>query len=361
MKILLAGGYHFFWYEEACARSLESMGMEVIRFSWSRYFSGWIGRIEQRLMLPGWTMFQLERDLLAAARFHRPDVIWIWRGMHVRAQLVRRLKQETGAVLISYNNDDPFGPGYADRTGLLKTNIWKRFIQSIKEYDINFVFRPINVSEYQAQGAKQVEVLQPYFIRELHRPVVLSEQEKTVYNCDLVFVGHYENDGRVEYLRALVAQGYILRLFGNGWPAAIVREIYNADVTVVPALGEDYVKALCGAKLCLSFLSRLNRDTYTRRSFEIPACGKVMVSERTGDLHALFREDEEAAYFSNVEEMLTIVRELLANDNKRLAMELSARQRSVLKAFDVDGRMKHWLETVKCHRDIQPVRAPNGE
>jgi hypothetical protein len=58
MKILLAGGYGFFNHEEACARSLESIGVDVIRFSWGHYFSGLIGRIEQRLILFGWVTRQ---------------------------------------------------------------------------------------------------------------------------------------------------------------------------------------------------------------------------------------------------------------------------------------------------------------
>ena len=353
MKILFSGGYHFFWYEDVCAHVLESMGMKVARFSWSRYFTGLAGRIERRLMLAGPTTKRFERDLLAAARLRRPDVIWIWRGTHIRPQLLSRLKRETGALLVSYNNDDPFAPGYDKIARWLKPNIWRLFVRSIQEYDINFVFRPANIPEYRLHGAKQVELLLPYFIREIHRPLVLSDSEQSQYGCDLVFVGHHEDDGRVGYLRALVVQGYSLRLFGNGWPTAAVREIYGADVTVRPVYGEEYVRALCGAKLCLSFLSRLNRDTYTRRSFEIPACGKVMVGERTADLQALFREGKEAAYFSSVEEMLVVVAELLADDDKRRAMELAARQRSVSEGFDVHGRMKHWLETVENHPSLR--------
>lgn len=361
MKVLLAGGYRYSIYEEACAGALESLGTEVARFSWSRHFAGLAGRVEQRLVLPLWRTLQFERDLLAEAALSRPDVVWVWRGTQVRPQLLRRLKQETGALLVCHNNDDPFSPHYDRLAGPLRPNPWRLFLRSIPEYDIHFAFRPANIAEYHAHGARQVELLPPYFVRGLHRPVDLSDAEREQYGCDLVFVGHYEDDGRAACLRALAERGHRLRLFGSGWPAAAVREIYGDDRPVRPALGEDYVKALCGARLCLSFLSRLNRDTYTRRSFEIPACGQAMVSERTPDLQALFREGEEAAYFSGPEELVEAAAGLLADDAKRRAMGRAARRRCQEQGFDAHGRMRRWLEIVNHHPSLRTKGGANVE
>ena len=77
------------------------------------------------------------------------------------------------------------------------------------------------------------------------------------------------------------------------------RAEYGYFAPIEPVFGDDYAKALCGAKVCLAFLSKLNRDSYTRRCFEIPACGNVMLAERTADLCRMFKEDEEACFFSS--------------------------------------------------------------
>ncbi|WGU68927.1 glycosyltransferase [Capnocytophaga canimorsus] len=45
------------------------------------------------------------------------------------------------------------------------------------------------------------------------------------------------------------------------------------------------------------FLSKLNNDQYTRRCFEIPACGTMMLSERTPTLQEFYTENEEIVFF----------------------------------------------------------------
>lgn len=350
MKILLAGGYGFFEYEEVYARSLESMGVDVIRFSWTTYFKGLIGRIEQRLIIPGWATQRFERDLLAFARDNRPDVIWIWRGLQVRPQLVSQLKQKTGAIMISYGVDDTFNPAYDAHSWFLRPNIWKWFIASIKEYDINFVYRPVNIEEYKMHGAARVELLLPSFIRDRHREVVLSNQEKELYECDIVFVGHYEPDGRDECLRLLVEKGFDVKLWGSNleWTRNVLGNLYYEKLAPIHKVeGDEYAKALSGAKVCLCFLSKLNRDTYTRRCFEIPACGKVMLAERTDDLLEFFKEDEEACFFSTTEELVSKAQWLIDNPDIRERIAKAGQRRVWVDGHDAESRAKTLLEHIK--------------
>jgi hypothetical protein len=55
----------------------------------------------------------------------------------------------------------------------------------------------------------------PYFIPTIQCPVELNMDEIAKYACDVVFVGHYEPDGREQCLRALVHAGLDVRLFGK--------------------------------------------------------------------------------------------------------------------------------------------------
>ena len=92
---------------------------------------------------------------------------------------------------------------------------YRHFLHSLADADATFVFRPANVPEAHRFGATAVEVLLPYYVRSLHYPV-----ERRSIDYDVVFIGHYEADGRAEVIEALAAQGLRVGLFGNHWDRA---------------------------------------------------------------------------------------------------------------------------------------------
>ena len=127
-------------------------------------------------------------------------------------------------------------------------------------------------------------------------------------------------------------------------------DIYDQLVPIVPAEGDAYGKALCGAKVCLCFLSKLNRDTYTRRCFEIPACGKVMLAERTDDLMQFFKEDEEACFFSSPEELVLKAQWLINSPDIRECIAQAGLRRIWADGHDVARRAKYFLSEVNTYK-----------
>lgn len=337
MRILMAGAYRWPWYEEACSQALEELGHEVERFRWDRYFSGWTGRVQRRLLW-GPAVSALNEDLVQVAVKTDPDILVVWRGMPVHPAALQRLRERTGALLVSRNNDDPFSPRS-------RWSTWRLFRAGVSAYDLHLVYRPVNLNNYQEAGARQVELLLPYYVPDIHRPVNLSDGERERFECEAVFVGHFEPDGRVEYLRALVEAGVNVKVWGQDtWTPNVLGELWDVLGPVKPVYGEDYARALAGADVCLCFLSRLNRDTYTRRCFEIPACGRPLVSERTEDLRRLFREGEEAAFFDGPVELVETVRGLLDDPERRAAMARAGRRRVREDSHDVVSRMQELVD-----------------
>lgn len=354
MRILFAGNYQFSWYEEACAEAIEELGHEVIRFSWKGHFESLIGRAEEHLAVDGPVTNFSNRALAQSVIDAAPDMLFVWRGVHVGAPVLREIRtRHPRCVLASYNNDDPFGPRYFVPTAPInQRRLWRRFRGAIPEYDVNFVYRPVNVLEYHAAGACNVHVLIPYFVPKLHRPRALSGDELLRYGCDVVFIGHYEADGREQYLAAIVDAGLKLKIFGNDWPRDVLAKISPTLPPVQPVLGDEYVKALCGAKVCLSFLSKLNRDTYTRRNFEIPACGGVMLSERTSDLTTIFAEGDEAMYFGNAAELVETATALVKDDARRELIASAGMRRVWAGGHDVVSRMRQMLAYSSTNGEI---------
>ncbi len=97
------------------------------------------------------------------------------------------------------------------------------------------------------------------------------------------------------------------------------------------------------------FLSKLNRDTYTRRCFEIFAARQFMLSEYSDDLSTLFVEGGEAEYFRDRNELINKIRFYLKNDEKRLSIAQKGFEKVILGRHDVVSRMEYVTEIINKH------------
>jgi spore maturation protein CgeB len=111
-------------------------------------------------------------------------------------------------------------------------------------------------------------------------------------------------------------------------------------------LGDDYVAALQAAKVALVFLSTRNRDTYTRRCFEIPAIGTAMLAPRTTDLETLFTDGEDVVLFDDVPHLVARAKWLVLDDGARSRIAVGGRARVERDGHDVDARAARWLSDV---------------
>jgi spore maturation protein CgeB len=347
VRILLAGNWRWEHWEAAWTRALQELGHDVAPFSFYDFFNGKLGRYQNALAaIPGPAAIRLNDKLLERVSQIRPDVLFVWRGTHVWPSTLQKIAA-LGCRLVSYNNDDPFGQFAHGHAPWHHRFLWPWYIKGLKECDVNFVYRPANIPEAVRAGAKNVHLLLPYFVPELHHPLELSHAERSSYECDVVFAGHYEPDGRELYIRALVAAGLHVRLFsGEYWTKEVLGELFEYFSPIRPVYGIEYTKALCGAKMCLAFLSRMNRDTYTRRCFEIPACGRLLLSERTADLKRMFREDEEAVYYSNPQELIEKALWLKSRPGEVSRIAEAGRKRVWADGHDLNNRMREMIQKI---------------
>lgn len=355
MNILIVGDWHSELHEEAVYCAFAALGHQPHRFAWHQYFQPGggaprlIARVQNKF-LAGPLIARINRDLVRMAAEVRPDLVFIYRGTHIRPQTVREIKAMLpAAVVAGYNNDDPFGPGQPRM-------LWRHFLRCLPLYDLTLAYRRHNVAEFESRGARCVRLLRSWFMPERNHPVTLPAADRARFASDVVFVGHYEADGRLEYLEDVVRQGYKLRLFGPGydWDPVIARSRWLKDQTPVQLVwGEDYNKALCGAKVALCFFSRLNRDTYTRRCFEIPATGTLMLCEYSDDAASLFAPGREADFFRDGRELAAKLKLYVHDDALRTQVAAAGKMRVWANGHDVISRMRQvlrWADELNAKR-----------
>ncbi|MBN1412865.1 MAG: glycosyltransferase, partial [Spirochaetales bacterium] len=273
----------------------------------------------------------------------KPDMIFIYRGTHIKSATLRRIKAEMPETRIAgYNNDDPF-------SGKHPYSLWKHFLRCLPDYDIVFAYRRRNLEDFRTNGAKRVALLRSWFVPEYNYPVPLTAGELGDFSSDVVFIGHFERDGRLECLEELAGLNIKLRLYGHPeeWNHRLVKSPNLRRFAPVHTVwGEDYNRAICGSKIALCFLSKLNRDTYTRRCFEIPASGSLLLSEHSEDLESLFQRGIEADFFSNKKELIERIQYYLLHEEKRKKVARAGRECVVKNGHDVVSRMRYVLETL---------------
>jgi len=344
MKILIVGDFIFPIYEQAFYNAFLKLGYKnVSKFVIGDYLQDRKFFIKlQNKFLCGPILWRINKDLISCVEMEKPDLIFVYRGNAIFDKTIQELRKN-GALVFGYNNDDPFSkkhPFY----------LFRHFRKSVPFYDHIFVYRYKNIEDYYRLGYRRVSLLRSYYIKEKNFPI--EKLPTNEYVCDVIFVGHYENDGRDEYIKAILDSGIDFKLFGPEWQRSKYYKFFKKKMGDIYSLNaEAYNLALNSAKIALCFLSKLNNDTYTRRNFEITATKTFMLSEYTDDLNSMFQEGKEAEYFKNKEEMLEKIKYYLSHDKEREKIAEAGYARLLKDGHEALDRTKEIIRVFESYKN----------
>jgi spore maturation protein CgeB len=285
---------------------------------------------------PAWMEPYVRRRLLAVMEGKRFDVIWSNECELIGANTALLLK-EYANWLVTYANDDPFGPRDKKRFSLYR--------HSINHYDSMAVVRKVNVNEAYAHGARKV-IQVPFTADEIaHAPLDLPPEEKVRWASEVTFIGTWMPE-RGPFLTRLLELGVSLTIYGDRWQKAREWPILKKAFRGPGLVGDAYAKAIQGTKVCLGLLSKGNRDLHTTRSAEIPYIGSVLCAERTEEHLYMYQEDEEAVFWSTAEECAEKCFALLADEERRNRIAKAGRRRCMNSGYLNEPVMRRILDAL---------------
>ncbi len=322
-------------------RTLREMGHDVVAYSHT--FVSAPGKILSPMLLYRifWKLrlplddMRVNAVLKTEARKSRFDVIWIEKGNMIRPRTLAAIKSMApDAVLISCSEDDMYA-----RHG---HSLWYRW--GLYQYDCVFTTKTYNLPELKQFGAKKTKLFLDSYDEKIHRPMQLTDAERSRFGCDVGAIGAFEPK-RAASLQYLAENGIRVTIWGNGWGGWVGRHP-NLDVRNEFLFGDDYSKAICATKINLNFLRKINRDEVTSRSVEIPACGGFMLAERTGRHRDFFAEGKEAEFFGSNEELLAKTRMYLQSSPDREKIAQAGRERCLNSWYSMRAQLTAMLAEV---------------
>ena len=223
------------------------------------------------------------------------DLVWIDKGVFIKPSVIAELKKNSG-ILVHFTPD----PAFAYHRS-------KLFFEALPLYDVCITTKSFEVDNYQSYGVRTILCTQGYDPA-LHKPYHKFEEKSGI-----VFIGHVEEE-RAEMVARIVEADLPITVAGNHWDKFCKKYPNKSNLVYggVAIYGVDYARELSKAKMGLGFLSKWIPELHTTRTFEIPACGTALLTERNQEIGSIFR-DEEVIYFSDSFNLVQKVKYFLAH------------------------------------------------
>ena len=273
----------------------------------------------------------INKYIVAALNDETYDLIWVDKAVFLTPKTTALLRSRASKLV--HFTPDPAFTFHKSRL-FLKSLSYYDFLVTTKSYELEHYYKYIKTEKvlYATQG----------FDAKLHKPSEHPFSKKEGF----VFIGHYE-DQRGEVLEKLLQNDIKITLAGIKWHQFAKKHQNNPNLIYLGdgVYGEDYVKTLQKAKMAWGALSKWVPELHTTRTFEIPACGTALVTERNLETQSFFKDDE-AIFYTNENDLIEKITFFMNNDKPLEVLTKKGASRAVTSAYDYNAILNAILKTI---------------
>jgi spore maturation protein CgeB len=258
------------------------------------------------------------------------DLVWVEKGVFIKESTLFEIRKLT-KKLVHFTPDPAFFYHQS-----------RHFNNGIKHYDFCITTKKFELQNYFDNGTKNVIYCTQGFDENIHKPMVKFDDK--IY--DICFIGHHELE-RELILSSLLNEGYSIALAGIKWTKFVKRNSKNKKLYYFGShvAGEGYSLLISQSKVGLGLLSKWIPEKHTTRTFEIPACGTLLVSEKNDETVGFFN-DNEVLFYEKRESIPNQIAQILKNISDLKIKTIKGREAVVNGNFSHNKIMMSILEKI---------------
>lgn len=262
------------------------------------YYKNYFNRIIFKLGLSS-IISRINKGLIKKVESEKLDAVLVFKGMEIYPETLRIIKSH-GIKLFNYNPDHPF-----DFFGSGSGN---SFVESsIKIYDHHFSYSLKIVEELIVRYKVDASWL-PFGFNKLVEPLFEDEEINAI-----AFIGNADKE-RARIIKELSSSKVSVHVYGNNWNRFLDQDDF---ITINNAVFEEnFVKIAQKYRAHINLFRPHNADSHNMRTFEMPALGCILISPKSEEQLAFFKEERQMFFYENIKELTSICQVLLGLNYK---------------------------------------------
>jgi spore maturation protein CgeB len=230
--------------------------------------------------------------------------IFVIKGSYLLLETIEEIKTK-GIKISVFNPDNPFNKVHASSNFIIK--------ESIPYYDSYFIWSKEICKKINQLYNKENGVYLPFAV---DKELINFQPDFNLmdYSYELSFIANADKE-RINQIKKLISNDESIKkmlvIFGSGWE--VLKNIKKHGIIN----NQNYFNTIFRSKINLNFLRAQNKGGHNMRTFEIPACGGFMLHEYSEEAMVLFKADEQAVYFSSIDECIDKIKFYLKHDDIR--------------------------------------------
>ena len=265
----------------------------------------------------------------------RYNLIWIENGEFFGENLLTELKNK-GNNLIFFCNDNPF-----HNTDKSKWNIAKK---ALYLYD-KIVFIYANRIKYAKRNNIKYSLIQPIISRQKFSKIKNLNFINRKYERDLIIIGTWFKERGI-WAKKIIDAGINVEIFGQNWENDKNYHFFKKYIKKLNWINfNEYSKLIYTSKMALCLPNLENDDDITRKSFEIPLCGSLLLAKNTKSHRKIFNHKKDSILFNSPTDLIKNIKELLLNEKKILKLSKNGYKKIFLnKKFNSENNINEIID-----------------